>query len=739
MRFGLIHRIFTNVLAALGIFALVSTASLPVPTNITMCVAIALAMIAPESWQARPTIRFLSSLAPIVLFAIEVVRLLMGVSPIDVAIEFAGFLQVVRVLTRRGAAHDQQIIVLALLHFIAGTVLGGSLSYGVCFIGFVLITPGALVLSHLRREVEGNYRQGARDRTGLPVDVPRILRSRRVVGSGFLGATVLLALPMLAFTGALFVLFPRVGLSFMLFNANRGSRMIGFSDHVDLGQVGTLRSDPAVALRFHLSRLPSPPPLVFAKRLRGTAFDTYDGKAWSRSTSVRAPLAKNLNCVRTEYVQADADSAIQFDVEPLDPPVLFLPEGHAEICFPAQPSVSRSDWQLTRVELTRGSEDDYRYANSDGHGIQYRVLHAEKPHQIRTTIAGSEIVRHLTLPSNVSPRIRELALSWTQNASTPRSKARLIEERLKRDYTYDTSTPSGAFPDPLAHFLFESRRGHCEYFSTAMAVMLRMLDVPVPSRNVTGFVGGTYNRFGGFYAVREGDAHSWVEGYFEDEQGVGWTTFDPTPVSGAQPLASPTGVQGYMRDLVDAMAMRWNRYVVSYSQETQASVYREILLAFDRRRSNATTSQGWRTFQRGAVVLLVALGLVFLYLRQRRRQTGPDGPLPPVRKAAATAASLYRQLEGALLEHGITRPLSVTPNQLAKALGEESHPLADEVNAVTHTYERARFSVAGVSDDELRDAKRRISLIRKRSANDVRLSESAKKQEAEEQEGNAGK
>ncbi len=102
-------------------------------------------------------------------------------------------LQIIRLATRRGAAHDQQVIVLALLHLIAGTVLGGGLGYGLCFVGFLVVAPGALVLSHLRREVEGNYRQGARDRTGLPVDVPRILRSRRVVGQPFLLVTCSLA------------------------------------------------------------------------------------------------------------------------------------------------------------------------------------------------------------------------------------------------------------------------------------------------------------------------------------------------------------------------------------------------------------------------------------------------------------------------------------------------------------------------------------------------------------------
>src|SRR5262249_31060568 len=142
--------------------------------------------------------------------------------------------------------------------------------------------PGALVLSHLRREVEGNYRQGARDRTGLPVDVPRILRSRRVVGRGFLLSTSLLAVPIFVFTGALFILFPRVGLSLLLLNHQHSVRMVGFSDRVDLGEVGVLRQDPTIALRFEVPDIADPPPKM-TLRLRGTAFDWYNGRAWSRT------------------------------------------------------------------------------------------------------------------------------------------------------------------------------------------------------------------------------------------------------------------------------------------------------------------------------------------------------------------------------------------------------------------------------------------------------------------------
>src|SRR5579862_6561191 len=256
MRFGLVHRVMTDALAVLGVLAVVSTASLSPWTNLILLVGLAVAIVIPEAWQSRPLAKNFATFAPLALLVVQAGRLVAGRSPLDVAVEFAALLQIVRLATRRGAAHDQQIIVLALLHFVAGTVLGGGLTYGLCFLGFLVVAPGALVLSHLRREVEGNYRQGARDRTGLPVDVPRILRSRRVVGRAFLSSTCLLSVPIFLFTALLFLLFPRVGLSLLLMNRGHPMHNIGFSDHVNLNDVGTLRDDPTIALRFEIAGLP---------------------------------------------------------------------------------------------------------------------------------------------------------------------------------------------------------------------------------------------------------------------------------------------------------------------------------------------------------------------------------------------------------------------------------------------------------------------------------------------------
>ncbi len=256
--------------------------------TIAILVGLGLAVAIPESYQDRPFVRRIGVVLPLALFGIQAVRLFLNANLLETAVEFAAGLQVIRLATRRGAAHDQQVIVLALLHLIAATVLGSGLAYGLCFLGFLVVAPGALVLSHLRREVEGNYRQGARDRTGLPVDVPRILRSRRVIGRSFLVFTCLLSVPIFLFTLVLFVAFPRVGLSLLMLSHPKTERMGGFTEHVDLGGVGRLRSDPTIVMRVEVPGL--------AQRSPAAARACTCGGRLSITTKARAGRAALEEC-----------------------------------------------------------------------------------------------------------------------------------------------------------------------------------------------------------------------------------------------------------------------------------------------------------------------------------------------------------------------------------------------------------------------------------------------------------
>jgi hypothetical protein len=296
---------------------------------------------------------------------------------------------------------------------------------------------------------------------------------------------------------------------------------------------------------------------------------------------------------------------------------------------------------------------------------------------------------------------------------TGEAKARAIEDHLRHDFAYDLHSPSGGKPQPVDHFLFESKRGHCAFFSTAMAVMLRVIGIP--SRNVTGFVGGTWNRFGRYYAVREGDAHSWVEAYIDEPLVPSWRTFDPTPAGGAQPLEPPGGVYYYLRDFVEALSQRWNTYVIGYDLRKQVRLFDEMMRRYENLRSRAGVDRGpLDKLTRGPVVsaagiLFVGLGYVLWKRRRKKIENGDRAGLKREHDPRAeTAAALYRTLEAALQTQGIARSPFVPPLRHAEDLRSRNHPVADEVLSLTQVYLETRFGGIPLTELTRRDFERRV-------------------------------
>lgn len=705
MRFGLVHRVMTDALAALGVLALVASGQFSRPVNVAVTVFLAIAIAMKESWRHEAANRHVDTIAVFALVAAQLGRAFFtNTSVLDLLIEFAVGLQIIRVGTRKGAAHDQQVIVLALLHLIAGTVVGGGLGYGLCFFGLLVVTPGALVLSHLRREVEGNYRQGARDRTGLPVDVPRILRSKRVVGRQFIAVTCLLSVPILLFTVSLFIVFPRVGLSLLLLNRPKSGRMIGFSGKVDLGQIGTLRSDPTIALRVTIPDLPNPPPARKVMHLRGTALDHYDGRSWTQSGKLNRTVAGGGELVPvSSRPDVAKDPMLRIELEPIDPPVLFLPRFTKGLRLRRSASVGPG----SGVSVQRGPEGEYRYQAPNDRGVHYEVFLSEERRASFPQLRRAERDRYLQLPPGLPERIGGLARGWTEDQKTDYAQARAIERHLRTEYRYDLSSPSGEDEHPLDHFLFESKRGHCEYYSTAMAVMLR--SIGVPSRNVTGFIGGTYNKFGEFYAVRQGDAHSWVEAYIE---GRGWLTFDPTPPSAAVPQSDIDGLLAGVRDFFEAVSQRWNRHVLGYDLRQQVSLFERLSQRDGGPADVFRTPSGKRLLLLTVAVLLIGFSLWWLRRRRRRSQEAEQTDPRKRSREEAMAVGLYQSLDRAMVALGIARSAATPPLRHAVALRRVGHPCSDEILELTERYLAARFGDDPLGADERRAFEGRVRALK---------------------------
>jgi len=375
--------------------------------------------------------------------------------------------------------------------------------------------------------------------------VPRILRSRRVISRKFLLATCSLSVPIFLFTAILFVLFPRVGLSLLLLGHSRSTRMIGFSDHVDLGGVGKLRTDPTIAMRVVPARLPENPPVRLALYLRGTAFDHYDGRPGrelGRSDTRRIKSGRSFSFGLTSGPTRTKPSR---SISSLfrRPWFSCLRRAGVQVLQRGEPVLGRP------TPVFVGPESEYKYAG-DERGLRYESAvegrGGRDPRSAR--FVRSRAIPHVAAPT--AGRVVQLREDMDAPcAHSARDGSGGGAPPAHRIPVTTSSRPRAPRKNPLDHFLFESHAAHCEFYSTAMAVLLR--SVGVPTRNVTGFVGGTYNRFGRFYAVRQGDAHSWVEVYL-DGRGLG--SLRPTPPASAVPQVETAGVVALIRDMIEAAA-----------------------------------------------------------------------------------------------------------------------------------------------------------------------------------------
>jgi transglutaminase-like putative cysteine protease len=717
LSFSLLHKLVAYLLSGLGLVALSLGTELEDSVVVAMLVAYAVSFFAEGPMLHRPRYNTGWTIAVVVALVLQVLRGVMTEATLAMAIEFAAFLQVSRLFNRRSAADYQQIAVLAFLHLVAATVLSTDVGYAVLFGGFVIVTPWMLALSHLRREIEGNYPAAAPDDEHARAAVGRVLASKRVVGPQFLFGTAALAVPLFIMTLAIFLAIPRVGRGFLTFDKSRGDRVAGFGNLVELGGFGVIRDDPTVVMRVTLLPEGASHPPQTLLRMRGTSFDRYDGRRWTRSPATAAALGRR---GRTTYPLVRSpdrarDEAMRIVLDHLEEPVVFVPAGTVALEIP--PRVESA--QRIPRDLTHGPGLDIRYHDPDALGLVYTAYVTSDRAQRRLVAASPEpLERYLQVPGGHA-RVATLATQVVGDAATDEQKAQRLQAYLSSgEFAYTLEQPDVGSSAPLNAFLFEAKRGHCEYFSSAMAIMLRTLGIP--ARNVTGFVGGRFNPYGGYYALRQGDAHSWVEAWIP---GVGWMTFDPTPPA-REGVGPREGLWADVRALVDAMRTRWMTSVVGYDLRVQVGALRKLWTwwaaqrAASEARERATTADGdgdWLPSTPAVrwligFAIIVLFGALLVRWLRRRRGMGEE----TVSAHEREAVRLYRDLDRALASKGMARAREVTPLEHARVLGESGLDASEDIQRITRGYVEARYGGRVLSPDEL--AQLRAALARVRGA-----------------------
>jgi hypothetical protein len=689
------------LLVLTGFATLASTGGLDLPSTILVGVALAIRgyllskkrqFVISERWTTP------LSVAYFIFFAVD--YFVFSRSFLLATVHLALFGVVVRMFSLRRERDHVTLAILAFLMVLASAVLTVDSIFLFSFAVFMMMAVGTFVLMEMRRSghaanIQARHTNDPQEHRHLAFALARVAPA--------------LMLMILVSGTLVFFLMPRMSAGYMgaySFGTNISS---GFTDHVQLGQIGQIQQSSALVMHIEIEG-----DRVGGSDLhwRGVALADFDGHTWS-NTREQFLLRKTANSFLvpavnappprssvTSYVSHDATPSLvrqhlihyRVLMEPIGTNVFFL------------------------VPWARVVNGNYRMLAADTGGAIYnfdtsRAISRYEADSDIATAAPAELraagrnyppkvtAGYLRLPP-LDPRVPQLAAQITNAATNDFDKAAALENYLKTRFGYTLELPQTTPKDPIANFLFERKQGHCEYFASSMAVMLRTLGIP--SRVVTGFRSDEFNDLTGNYVVRAKDAHAWVEAYFP---GYGWQTFDPTPagVSGTP--------QGWNRLAlyVDALSSFWRDWVVSYDISHQYALgqaaftgsrglwtgarvwarnHYASMLKWARHSQNRVEHSPGRWALLGAAITLVLLllgnlGRIARLLHEKWLAAHPE------RSPEQAAAMWYQRMARALARRGVKKPAAQTAQEFVKKI--EDSRLREPVARFTEVYESARF------------------------------------------------
>lgn len=533
---------------------------------------------------ARPSTR---SVAVLALFILSTVRAFQTRDLITPGVDLLLVLCAERSFFRQRLREQiQLLLVCTILMAIAGVIHVG-IDYPFLLAGFVLFAIGHLAFWNLQRQAE---HVGARARYALYTDSNRLYRN-------ILAQNLRFGLGVLSCAFLVFLFFPRIGTGVFFRGERNKLAQSGFSDEMALGHRGNISNNPTIVARVYPDTLPARPSLDLYFRV--SSFDEYKGGRWSHSSR-----AMNSRLLRSSHRY--------YPVQPLEPHrtpsyVRKRPSGQAEFAPIAGWSGSEKLLSLRfvqenlgtqhlilphstgvvewlprgalerRARLLGGQDGQVKVSGPVSGSMQFRVFaRAIAPSPSELAALGrpqysSELAAYLSVPSALNPTLVAFAREATSGLPLgSRSQYQLVNALVQalREFRYSTQSTIDpkklAGKDPVEYFLTKSRKGHCEYFASALALLLR--SEGIPARVVNGYYGAHQNPVDGTYQIAQSQAHSWVEVYFD---GLGWILFDATPI--AKRPQSPLEASAFarLRSLYQALETKYLEYIVDYDGKKQ--------------------------------------------------------------------------------------------------------------------------------------------------------------------------
>jgi len=596
-------------------------------------------------------------------------------------LKFLIFTQMIKHLGYKGMRDIIQIFILSFFQFLAGAIITIGIAYGFAFIIYIAVALMGLIVYNLRKE-------------SLEAQIDN---DKNVINKSFLFSTIALTLGVFVISTLLFLGLPRLKPGFFSSEFIRPQVLkTGFSNQVKLGRVGEIKRDHSAVMRVSILNNDKNK-IRNTLYWRGIALDHFDGVTWSVDSEIYGDYERNFR--RDEYGIVNVKDSVkdiiaqEIITEPID----------SEMLFAIDSPVSYSDVGRNIY----GVNDSYFLPFKAKHRMKYRaysVINSFSDQEMRNADDSYSYYiekRYLQL-LEVSEEIRTLAQEITRNNTNSYDKAKSIEGYLLEEMNYTLTLESGTKEFPLDQFLLEKKEGHCEYFATAMVVLLRLNGIP--SRIVNGFVNGNWNIHGKFYLIRESDAHSWVEVYYPD---LGWISFDPTPSASDVSDFQALSVFGAY---LDYLKFRWQRYVIDFNQRDQIRLFnnaknkitqKQFVVLNDIRSKIIVNKKLTAT-----ILILVVVFLILINSDKVRRSFKFNN-----RKEKAVT-KIYNQALRYLYKKGYKRSESITPKEFADYLISRDDKF-EIFKKITDKYMQIRYGNIQTKPD-LENLKKEIYKLKQR-------------------------
>lgn len=663
-------------LLASGFLAVAGSGYLDVPTIVIASIALvvrALMVAGLVHFSPPPIAVTIVTLAYIAFYPIDFY--LISRAFIPAAIHLVFFVAVVKILTARTDRDYLFLKVIALLELLAACIVSASFNFFVFLLLFLVLGVATFSSSEIRQSKKRGYLPATTTGAGITARLVAVVLS--------------VSLAILVITAGLFFFLPRTARAAFQHLVSHRYHLAGFSNHVTLGEIGEIKQENIPVMHVKMDH---PEDRGLSLKWRGATLSEFNGRAWFN----RPAPGEILRPDRGKLLSLDDESPHR-DGRYISYAVYLNDLAQDALFFAGTPQFMRIDSLVVRRPY-----DNYSAQFSDARTVSYQVfsrLDSQGPApdaSMVEALSPASRQAYLQLP-RLDPRIRQLTERIVGTETSPIAQARMVENYLRRNYGYTLELPKVEPEDPLAFFLFHRKKGHCEYFASSMAVMLRVLQIP--SRVITGFQSGVYNPISGAQLIRSSDAHSWVEAWLPDR---GWTTFDPTPPDPNAPKLSAWTRLSFYADAVDVF---WQDWVLNYNLERQLQLASRV--GESGRHIGLNWNQGppwWKSHNwLTARAFMRRYGFVFLgivVLLLAGKFLGPDGwqwwsarqRMLKVQRGegdASDATLLYQRMLKALRRRGIEKPAWLTPCEFARVLQEPE--LALLVEDFTSAYNELRF------------------------------------------------